>query len=87
MYYGLAFNIVDLVLEGLQETVIEFVNLPANVVKLIMQGVAKTFSHLDDVCNWIGGYVEFAKKEVNFENTRLLLHEIACREYQHFAIS
>lgn len=84
MYYALAFDIVDMNLGALGNSTIEFINLPANVVKLVMTGVAKTFSHLNDVCDWIGGYVDAAKMEVNFENTRLLLHEIACREYHHF---
>ena len=84
-YYDLAFTIVDMILDGLGESVIEFINTPANVVKLVMSGVAKTFSHLNDVCGWIDGYVELAKVESSFENTRWILHDIGCREYHHFA--
>jgi len=78
VYYGLAFSIVDMILDGLGESVIEFINAPANVVKLIMSGVAKSFSHLNDVCDWIDPTLD--KTESTFENTRWILHEIACRE-------
>ena len=67
-------------LAALGNSTIEFINTPANVVKLVMSGVAKSFSHLDDVCDWIDGYVGLAKVEATFENTRWILHDIACRE-------
>jgi len=80
VYYDLAFSIVDMNLGALGNSTIEFINAPANVVKLIMSGVAKSFSHLNDVCDWIDGYVGLAKTESTFENTRWILHDIACRE-------
>jgi hypothetical protein len=59
--------------------VIEFINIPIFVIKFLLDVVEALFGHIGDVCSYLDGYVQLAKVEATYENTRYVLHELACR--------
>lgn len=48
----------------------------------MLEAAGKLFDHMDNVCGYIDGFVQLAKVEATFGNTRLALLELACREQQ-----
>jgi hypothetical protein len=45
----------------------------------LLDAAMELFSHMGNVCDYLDGYVQLAKVEATFENTRYALQELACR--------
>lgn len=58
---------------------IEFLNIPIGLVKFVMDNAMLLFDHMNSVCEYLDGYVQLAKVDATFENTRWALQELACR--------
>lgn len=78
-FYAPAFAIVDKLLDAAGDAVIEFLNIPIKIIQFVLQAAALLFSHMNDVCGYLDGYVQLALVEGTFENTRFALQELACR--------
>eukprot|EP00804_Cyclotella_cryptica_P027852 CCRYP_020589-RB/>CCRYP_020589-RB protein AED:0.30 eAED:0.30 QI:0/0.66/0.5/1/0.66/0.75/4/244/451 len=78
-WYTPAFDIIDKLLDAAGDAVIEFLNIPIKIVQFILQAAAKLFNHMNDVCSYLDGYVQFVLVEAIHENSRFALQELACR--------
>ena len=71
--------LIDL-LEAASDSVIEFFNFPIIVVRYLVNSAQFLFQHMAGVCAYLDGYVQLAKVEATYENTRYALRELACRK-------
>lgn len=78
-WYTPAFDIVDKLLDAAGDVVIEFLNIPIKIVQFVLQAAAKLFDHMNNVCGYLDGYVQFVLVEAIHENSRFALQELACR--------
>jgi len=62
------------------DAVIEFFNIPIIVVRYLLEVSSSLFEHMAGVCAYLDSYVQLAKVEATYENTRYALRELACRE-------
>lgn len=67
LWYQPAHEILSELLNEAGKSVIEFVNIPINVIKFILDAAAKLFSHMGDVCDYLDGFVELALVEATHE--------------------
>lgn len=58
--------------------IIEFINIPIGIVQFVITNAMVLFDHMNSVCEWLDGYVQLAKVDATFENTRWALQELAC---------
>ena len=77
--YKPIYNILSQVLEAAGDSVIEFYNIPINVLAVLADIVFQMFDHMDGVCAYLDSYVQLAKVEAAYENTRWIMKELACQ--------
>jgi hypothetical protein len=78
-WYKPAIKVLNKLLEAAGNSVIEFINIPIFVIKFLLDVVETLFDHMGSVCGYLDGYVQLAKIEATYENSRYALHELACR--------
>jgi hypothetical protein len=75
VWYQPVHAIVTKLLDTAADSILEFINIPINVIKLILDAdMLELLSRMGDVCDYyLDGYVQLAKVEATFENTRYAL--------------
>ena len=77
--YKPIYNIITSILEHTGASIIEFINAPVEILALLADMVWQMFDHMDSVCAYLESFVQLAKVEATYENSRWLMREIACR--------
>ena len=80
IFYESVWTIIEKLLKQAGSSIIEFLNLPVTVINFLIDAVKFPFKHMGDVCSILGGAQSVSKEDAVYENSRLALRELACRD-------
>lgn len=78
-FYGQISGVLLDTLKALSEAVGQWFNAPIELVSWLLKTLFSLYEHMDNVCDYLDGYVQLALVEATFENSRFILQEVACR--------
>lgn len=79
-YYKPVLEVIELLLDDTQETILPPLNLPVSLVSFLLGATKILVDTMSDACGYLDGFVQLAEVEATYENSRYILQETQCRE-------
>lgn len=73
-------SILEKLLDAAGDSVLEFVNIPIQVVNYILKVIKFSYDHMNSVCDYLFDWAQDARVDAIYENSRWALRELACRD-------
>eukprot|EP00957_Ditylum_brightwellii_P211836 15366656-Ditylum_brightwellii.AAC.1 len=80
LWYSPIFTIITELLDDVQASILEFINIPVSLVEFLLKATSLLFETMDNVCGYLDAFVQLAEVEAAYENSRYILQETLCRE-------
>lgn len=79
LWYKQIHGFLTILLGEVKDAIIEFFNIPVALVKVIVDLANQFLSVIEDSCDKMIALISSAKDSAAYENSRLVLQEVACR--------